>query len=150
MQPTDLKEHPEGGKYKEVFRSLHKVEAKYLGTRSALTHIYFKLENGEVSTFHKVSSEEVWNLYQGDGIRLYQWDGESDDIKTIELSDAANQFYHVVPAHYWQAAELIGESALVGCSVAPGFEFQDFILLRDCMELAEKFKKDQPSLNKLV
>lgn len=150
MHPTDLEEHPEGGKYKEVFRSLHKVEAKHLGERSALTHIYFQLDAGEVSAFHKVSSEEVWNLYQGEGIRLYQWDGESEEVEVIDLSKSANQFCHVVPAHHWQAAEPIGKSALVGCSVAPGFEFQDFVLLRDCSGLAEKLKKAQPNLTKFI
>ncbi|MFC4993317.1 cupin domain-containing protein [Rubritalea tangerina] len=150
MQPTNLEPHPEGGNYREVFRSIHKVDAKNLGTRSALTHIYFLLEKPEKSCFHKVSSEEVWNLYKGEGIRLYQWDGESDEVEVIELSEAANQFCHVVPAHHWQAAEPIGDSALVGCSVAPGFEFQDFTLIRDCVGHAELLKKNQAQLSHLI
>lgn len=150
MQPTDLEEHPEGGKYKEVFRSIHKVESPSLGSRSALTHIYFQLERGEVSAFHKVSSEEVWNLYQGKGILLYQWDGESDELLVVELSAEANQFCHVVPAHHWQAAVPLEDTVLVGCSVAPGFEFQDFTLMRDCIGHADLLKKTQPNLSHLV
>jgi predicted cupin superfamily sugar epimerase len=150
MHPTDLEEHPEGGKYKEVFRSIHKIDCPNLGKRSALTHIYFQLEKGELSAFHKVSSEEVWNLYQGDGIRLYQWDGESDYVEVIELSSVVNQFCHVVPAHHWQAAEPLGEKVLVGCSVAPGFEFQDFTLIRDCVGHADLLKTKHPELQHLV
>ncbi|MGJ8671512.1 cupin domain-containing protein [Rubritalea sp.] len=150
MQPTNLEEHPEGGKYKEVFRSIHKTDSASHGTRSCLTHIYFQLEKGEVSAFHKVSSEEVWNLYQGDGIRLYQWDGESQSIEIIELSSEAEQFCHVVPAHYWQAAEPLGAKVLVGCSVAPGFEFEDFTLIHDCLGHAELLKKIQPQLGYLI
>ena len=150
MQPTNLEPHPEGGKFREIFRSIHSVDSRTLGKRSALTHIYFQLESGEVSAFHKVSSEEVWNLYKGDGLKLYQWDGESNQVEIIELSEAANQFCHVVPAHHWQAAEPLGDSTLVGCSVAPGFEFQDFTLLRDCCGLAEQLKTKQPKLVYLI
>lgn len=150
MLPTNLEEHPEGGKYKEVFRSIHKITCPNLGKRSALTHIYFQLEKGEVSAFHKVSSEEVWNLYHGQGLRLYQWDGYSDSIEIIELSAESMQFCHVVPAYHWQAAEPLGEKVLVGCSVAPGFEFQDFTLLHNSIEHANLFKNAHPKLDHLV
>ena len=150
MLPTNLENHPEGGKFKEVFRSIHKITCPSLGKRSALTHIYFQLKKGEVSAFHKVSSEEVWNLYQGQGLRLYQWDGYSNSIEIIELSSESMQFCHVVPAHHWQAAEPLGGKVLVGCSVAPGFEFEDFILLHDCIEHAKLFKNAHPKLEHLV
>ncbi|WP_018970541.1 cupin domain-containing protein [Rubritalea marina] len=151
MQPNNLLDHPEGGKYTEVFRSIHKVQSASLGQRSSLTHIYFQLAEGEVSQFHKVSSEEVWNLYKGQGLRLYQWDGESDTIDVITLSAETNTFCHVVPAHYWQAAEPIGkDEVLVGCSVAPGFEFEDFTLIRDCSGLAQKLITLEPSLSHLA
>ena len=87
MKPTQLEPHPEGGEFREVFRSIHSVDSSNLGKRSALTHIYFQLDHGEVSAFHKVSSEEVWNLYKGEGLKLYQWDGESDQVEVIELSE---------------------------------------------------------------
>lgn len=150
MKPVNLEPHPEGGKFREVFRSLNQVESTKLGKRSALTHIYFQLDNGEVSAFHKVNSEEIWNLYKGQGIRLYQWDGESDVIEEFELSDAANQYCHVVPAHHWQAVEPLGDMALVGCSVAPGFEFQDFTLMRECVGIAKDFEQKHPRLSHLI
>jgi predicted cupin superfamily sugar epimerase len=72
-QPTDLIEHPEGGRFREVFRSKARVTTRRGDSRSALTHIYFSLNQGEVSRFHRVTSDEVWNLYQGTGLRLYTW-----------------------------------------------------------------------------
>lgn len=129
MQPTDLQAHPEGGRFQEVFRSSDVVTTSQGKSRSALTHIYFSLKTGEVSRFHRVESDEVWNLYQGQGVRLHLWDGTNQPPRSIELSSEANCFCTVVPAGVWQAAEPIGASALVGCSVGPGFEFEDFTLI---------------------
>ena len=94
-----------------------------------LIRIYFERRRGEVSRFHRVRSDEVWNLYQGDGLRLVTWDGMDAAPSTTELSVEANRFCFVVPAGSWQAAEPIGDGVLVGCSVGPGFEFGDFELM---------------------
>ena len=81
MQPIDLIDHPEGGRFREVFRSAARVTTGAGESRSALTHIYFELRRGEVSRFHRVRSDEVWNLYQGDGLRLITlgWQRERTD-----------------------------------------------------------------------
>lgn len=129
MKPIDLIEHPEGGRFREVFRSIHSVSKPDGIARSALTHIYFSLNPGEVSRFHKVASDEVWNLYQGTGIKLYTWDGTSASPQCVTLSARDNCYCHVVPAGVWQAAEPLAETVLVGCSVAPGFEFSDFEMM---------------------
>jgi uncharacterized protein len=129
MKPIDLIEHPEGGRFCEVFRSTSTVAKNDGTTRSALTHIYFSLKPGEVSRFHKVVSDEVWNLYQGTGINLFTWEGTNTPPKCVTLSAIDNCFCHVVTAGTWQAAEPISEAVLVGCSVAPGFEFSDFKLM---------------------
>ena len=129
MKPLDLIEHPEGGRFREVFRSAKMVTSPEGKTRSALTHIYFSLRPGEVSRFHKVSSDEVWNLYQGEDLNLYTWDGTATPPKRTILSADSNCFCCVVPAGMWQAAEAISDTVLVGCSVAPGFEFSDFTLI---------------------
>lgn len=151
MQPSDLQPHPEGGKYQEVYRSRLPVHSSQHGDRNALTHIYFQLESGEYSQFHKVRSEEVWNLYQGEGLKLYQWDGKSEHIETIILSAASQTFCHVIPADYWQAAEPLGaQSVLVGCSVAPGFEFEDFTLIHEHPELSQELVSKHPSLAHLA
>jgi predicted cupin superfamily sugar epimerase len=129
MKPVNLIEHPEGGRFREVFRSAKTVSTQDGSARSAVTHIYFALRPGEVSRFHKVTSDEIWNLYQGSGINLYIWDGTGTPPRRITLSAGSNCFCHVVPADMWQAAEPLADPVLVGCSVAPGFEFSDFELL---------------------
>ena len=129
MQPIELIDHPEGGRFREVFRSPARVSTSAGESRSALTHIYFSLRRGEVSRFHRVRSDEVWNLYQGQGLRLITWDGSHHAPLITELSLATQDFCAVVPAGHWQAAEPIGDDLLVGCTVGPGFEFADFELM---------------------
>lgn len=129
MQPIDLADHPEGGRFREVFRSATVVSTQEGATKAALTHIYFSLNPGEMSRFHKVSSDEVWNLYRGDGLRLYTWDGTNTAPRCNILSAEEDCFCHVVPAGTWQAAEPISGAVLAGCSVAPGFEFSDFQIM---------------------
>jgi predicted cupin superfamily sugar epimerase len=129
MKLINLIEHPEGGRFCEVFRSNAKITTSNGLNRSALTHIYFSLRRGEVSRFHRVASDEVWNLYSGEGVRLYTWDGSGNRPVCTELSAQDNEFCHVITAGIWQAAEPIGESVLVGCSVGPGFEFEDFEMM---------------------
>jgi len=128
MKPHNLTKHPEGGRFREVFRSGETVTTADGRQRSALTHIYFSLQAGEVSKFHKVAADEVWNLYRG-SLLLYLWDGTDKAPVAVELSSEAEQFCEVVPAGMWQAAAPMTVEALVGCSVAPGFEFTDFTML---------------------
>ena len=129
MKPTDLIDHPEGGRFCEVFRSDRIVSAQEGVTRSALTHIYFSLAPGEVSRFHRLASDEVWNLYQGTGIILYTWDGTDNPPMVTTLSEEKEEFCHVVSANTWQAAEPVSGNVLAGCSVAPGFEYSDFTII---------------------
>jgi uncharacterized protein len=148
MQPVDLIEHPEGGRFREVFRSARLVSTAEGATRSALTHIYFSLNPGEVSRFHRVDSDEVWNLYRGTGLFLYTWDGTRTPPKRAVLSAGSNSFCRVVPAGIWQAAEPIADPVLVGCSVAPGFEFADFSLLDPDSEEAELLLLIAPAMSR--
>ncbi|MDZ7773153.1 MAG: cupin domain-containing protein [Balneolaceae bacterium] len=145
MKADDLQEHPEGGRFQEVFRS--NVTVSRIGpggetgsadsrTRAALTHIYFSLESGEVSAFHKVASDEVWNLYRGQGLKLHVWDGTHTPPETHILSRDSGHFCEVVPAGCWQAAEPLSGTVLAGCTVAPGFEFEDFELMETGSEEA--------------
>lgn len=150
MQPVDLLTHPEGGKFREVFRSPMRVMTDDGRARSALTHIYFSLGSGEVSRFHRVSSDEVWNLYRGDGIRIHTWAGPGASPVCTELSPQANAFCHVVAAGEWQAAEPIGDAVLVGCSVGPGFEFEDFEMINPASADAEAIRADDPALVRFI
>ena len=150
MQPKDLIEHPEGGRYREVYRSPYRVQTSNREERCAITHIYFSLASHEKSLFHKVSSDEVWNLYKGSGLRLFLWDGRSADLEIVELSAKSANFCHVVPANYWQAAVPLIDTVLVGCSVAPGFEFADFELLYANSHAAKLLLQHHPKVKRLI
>jgi predicted cupin superfamily sugar epimerase len=119
-----LAPHPEGGFYRETFRSPRSV-----GDRAASTAIYFLLPAGTFSAFHRVRSDEAWHHYDGDPIELHTIDenGEHTVVRLGRDLAAGERPQHVVPANVWQAAIPIGERwALCGCTVAPGFDFADF------------------------
>lgn len=142
------KKHPEGGHYQEVFKSSKKVQGEK-GHRFSLTHIYFSLTEGEVSRFHKVSSDEVWNLYKGE-ICLYLWDDALQQMKCVRLSNETREYCHVVPAGIWQAAKPLKKEVLVGCSVAPGFEFEDFELIDAKGQIAKNITDKHPDLELML
>ena len=121
----DLKPHPEGGHFREMFRDARQVE----GGRSASTAIYFLLARGERSHWHRVDAVEVWHYYAGDALTLQIAD--DDGVHNLRLGSdlaAGEAPQATVPAHAWQAAESTGDWTLVGCTVAPGFEFAGFEL----------------------
>lgn len=141
-RPEELALHPEGGRFREVFRSSLQVMRPDGAERAALTHIYFELRPGERSRFHRVTGDEVWNLYRG-ALKLHLWDGAGEP-RTMLLSADEERYCAVVPGGVWQAAEPVGGGALVGCSVGPGFEFGDFELLSGALvnvlvEIAPRF-----------
>jgi len=150
MKIENLEKHPEGGRFQEVFRSEKTVVTAEGEERSALTHIYFELDEGEVSRFHKVASDELWNLYEGEGVGLYLWDDDAGELETIELSANNREFCHVVKAGIWQAAKPLNGRVLVGCSVGPGFEFEDFVLIDPDGDIAQRIVKADASTNKLI
>lgn len=114
-----LQPHPEGGWYRQIFKSESRVTRRSDGAdRSALTTIYFLLVEGTYSAWHRVSSDEVWHFYEGDPLELLTRD------RTITLD--ANHRVHVIHSNEWQAARPLGAYTLVGCTVGPGFEFDDF------------------------
>lgn len=128
----DLKPHPEGGWYHQLFRSAHSVEPEDgRGTRKALTAIYFLLQRGECSRWHRVRSDEIWTHLEGDPLHLHlSSDLSAVDTRTLGGSSEGIPL-HVVPAGVWQAAEPAGDYTLVACFVGPGFEFEDFALIAD-------------------
>lgn len=149
MRDDELRAHPEGGRYKEVFRSAARVMAGS-SSRSALTHIYFSLDTGEVSRFHKVKSDEVWNLYEGSGLVLFLWDEDKQALERVALSAANRDYCFVVRAGLWQAAMPVGAKVLAGCSVAPGFEFEDFQLIEPGSTVGQAILENHPELQRLV
>ena len=114
-----LEPHPEGGWYRQLFKSPERVTRLRDGAeRSAMTTIYFLLVEGTRSAPHVVQSDEVWHFYEGDPLEL--------TIGEERVTLDADHRVHVVPARVWQSARPLGAYALVGCTVGPGFEFEDF------------------------
>lgn len=120
-----LTPHPEGGHYREVFRDTRRDAQG----RAASTAIYFLLARGERSHWHRVDAVEIWHYYAGSPLNLEIADEHGR--RTLHLGPdlmAGEAPQVVVPAGAWQAAESLGDWTLVGCTVAPGFEFAGFEL----------------------
>ena len=120
-----LEAHPEGGYFRETFR-----DSKRAGERSASTAIYFLLKQGEISRWHRIDAVEVWHWYGGAPLRL-QIRNAGGPVETVLLGNNLPKDERpqaIVPALAWQTAETLGEWTLVGCTVAPGFEFAGFEL----------------------
>jgi uncharacterized protein len=121
----DLKPHPEGGHYRETFRD-SSLDAD---GRAHSTSIYFLLARGERSHWHRIDAVEIWHYYAGDALILQIADEIGKRSVTLGSDLAAGELPQaIVPAHTWQAAETTGDWTLVGCTVAPGFDFAKFEL----------------------
>ncbi len=122
IEALSLRTHPEGGHFRETFR-----DQRTTGGRAASTAIYYLLAKGERSHWHRVDAAEIWHWYAGaplllsiaspDGVSIHRL---GNDLLAGETPQA------VVPAGHWQSAESLGDWTLVGCTVAPGFEFGGF------------------------
>ena len=122
-----LKPHPEGGHFREIFRDSRLID----GRRAASTSIYFLLARGERSHWHKVDAVEIWHYHAGAPLRLEVAVADSGPIERLTLGAdlaAGQRPQGIVPTGAWQAAESLGDWTLVGCTVAPGFEFAGFVL----------------------
>jgi len=121
----ELSPHPEGGWFRETWRS-----SDASGGRADGTAIYYLLAEGEQSHWHRVDATEIWHFYAGDPLRL---DVSPDGIDTQQLMlgtvlGQMQQPQHVVPAGTWQSARPLGRWTLVGCTVTPAFDFAGFEL----------------------
>jgi len=123
----DLKPHPEGGYFRETFRDAA-PDAEGHDGRAPSTAIYFLLKAGEVSRWHRVDAAEVWHFYRGAPLELRI--GKDTYVLGSNV-DEAQAPQVVVPPHAWQSARSLGDYTLVGCTVAPGFEFAHFELAPD-------------------
>jgi hypothetical protein len=123
----DLVPHPEGGHFRETFRDHRRVDC----ARSASTLMYFLLAHGERSHWHRIDAAEVWHFYAGAPLLLETTAGEAAAVARVTLGPdlaAGERPQAIVPAGAWQAAKSLGAWTLVGCTVAPGFEFEEFEL----------------------
>ena len=130
----DVQPHPEGGFYRETYRSATEIKRQGSGeTRSASTAIYYQLADGAHSAWHRIRSDEVWHFYAGEPLYVHVLD-EAGHLTSHRLGNALTHadavFQVVVPAGQWFAAECVDPAgyALAGCTVAPGFEFSEFEL----------------------
>ena len=138
-QQLHLQPHPEGGYYRETYRSAGTIPQsalpEYSGDRHHSTAIYFLLTAGNFSAFHRIRQDEVWHFYSGDPVEVIEISPEGTlNITELGTDFAAGQVpQHVVPGGAWFGSRVKagGEYGLTGCTVAPGFDFADF-------ELAER------------
>ena len=130
-----LEQHPEGGFYKETYRSKGIIKSECLpgefkGERNFSTAIYFLLRKGDFSAFHRIKSDECWHFYEGDSLLVHIIDiaGNYSCIRLGRNVKEGETYQFIVPAGCWFASEPApGTSyAFVGCTVAPGFDFADF------------------------
>ncbi len=137
IDKLQLLPHPEGGYYAETYRSSESVQGTHLperygGSRSFSTAIYFLVEGGKFSALHRIKSDELWHFYSGSRLTVHVIDPQGQ-LQTIHLGnnpEAGEVFQAVVKAGCWfgSLVDQPGTYALVGCTVAPGFDFADFEL----------------------
>jgi predicted cupin superfamily sugar epimerase len=154
IRMLDLRPHPEGGHYREIFRSVATVKPQDdRDVRSALTTIYFLLTAGAVSRWHQVRSDEVWHLYEGGPLELLDLDLTTRRLDTYRLGGVSTtdaRPVRVIEAGHWQAARSLGPYALMGCTVGPGFDFSDFRLMADDESAAQTVRETWPALSTFI
>ena len=151
IELLDLSEHDEGGYFRQTYKSNFIVQPEKVSyKRSSATHIYYYLQRGMYSKFHKVKHDEIWNLYDGEGVKLHVYDDKNNKVDEQILSKGDFQFHAIVCGDLWQAAEPIGDFVLVGCTVTPGWELEDEAYLSDHPEIMDKLLKLRPDLQRLI
>lgn len=137
IEKLGLTKHPEGGYYREVYRADEQLPnaslpARYTDGRSVSTSIYFLLKAGEPSKFHRILSDELWHFYAGDAATIHSINDIGEYATQLIGSDWENgeAFVQVIPRNVWFGATVNKPDGfiLVGCTVAPGFDFRDFEL----------------------
>ncbi len=142
IEQLGLEKHPEGGWYKEIYRSSENIPSECLptrfdGERSFCTSIYFLLCGDEFSALHRIKQDELWHFYAGSGLTVHVINKAGQYSQKNLGSDLGegDSFQHVVEAGDWFGASVPADGyALVGCTVAPGFDFADFEMPgRECL-----------------
>ncbi len=123
-----LQAHPEGGWYRETYRSTERVTTSHGTLRSAMTSIYFLLSAGAFSAFHRLASDETWHFYRGDPVTIEIIEASGAHAARVLGANEMLQTTIAAGAHFAAHVDANDGYALVGCDVAPGFEFADFHL----------------------
>lgn len=150
IERLNLEPHPEGGHFKEIYRSEELIpEAglpdRFENKRSFSTSIFFLLQKNEFSAFHRLKSGETWYFHDGDPLELFIIDKKGSLQKIVIGIDEKAFPQFTIPHNHWFAAKTKGDFTLLGCNVAPGFDFADF-------ELAtfEDLSKAYPQHEKII
>ena len=135
IEKLGMEAHPKGGFFKETYKSSESfahegLPTRFNGARVFSTGIYFLIKKGHFSAFHKIKSHEMWHFYEGHPLEIcyIDSDGVLNIIKLGSEFEKGEEFQAVVPANCWFGSYLPENSdyALVGCTVSPGFDFEDF------------------------
>ena len=153
-----LKSHPEGGYYREVYRSPETIPSsglpdRFAGPRVCSTSIYFLLRDNQFSALHRIKSDEIWHFYAGSPLTIHTIDsvGDHTEHRLGPNPDAGESFQVVIPAGSWYGADLSTSDsyALVGGTVAPGFDFADFEMA-DRSDLLEIYPQHAQIITRLT
>ncbi len=133
IKKLELQKHPEGGWFKETYRSgemipKNSLSDRFPADRNTSTSILFLLEAGEFSAFHRIKSDEIWNFHAGASLTIFSISNEGK-LKTDKLGldiEKGEKPQVIVPFGHYFAAKTNGDFTLAGCTVAPGFDFKDF------------------------
>ena len=157
IQQYNLEPHPEGGWYNKTYKSREQIAAEAVperfGAKMAFsTSIYFLLEKGKFSAFHRIKSDECWHFYAGDPLLIYIIE-QNGELKIISLGndpEKGQSFQYMVPANCWFASRPAPQSAycFVGCTVSPGFEFED-LELANATELSAIYPEHKKIIEQL-
>lgn len=151
-----LEPHPEGGHYRQTYRAdlvLEELPRQFSGPRPASTAIYFLLEGKNFSAFHRLRSDELWHFHVGASLTVHviDQDGRFSEIQLGSDPEAGEVLQAVVRAGCWFASQIRDENsfALVGCTVAPGFDFDDFELA-ERVPLIERYPQHRDLITRLT
>jgi hypothetical protein len=158
IDKLQLKPHPEGGFYRETYRAPLQIEKfalpdSFHGVRNASTAIYFLIDGENFSAFHRIAADEMWHFYAGSALAVEVIDpaGHHSQILVGSDPDAGETFQAVVPARCWFASHVkaLKSFSLVGCTVAPGFDFADFEIA-ECAQLTTQHPQHSKLIKRLT
>lgn len=157
IEKFEMLPHPEGGYYVRTYQSegnvsLESLGGGFTGNRPFSTAIYFLLEKGNFSAFHRIKSDECWHFYAGETLLIHVI-GPAGKLVTIKLGNKIEKgetFQYVVPAGYWFASEPAPQTSFsfAGCTVAPGFDFEDFELAHSA-DLVKQYPQHKQLIKRL-
>lgn len=157
INKLELQPHPEGGHYRETYRSTENIQVcglplRFTSPRSFSTAIYFLLRSQDKSLFHRIQSDELWHFHYGSSLNIYVL--ERNNLSIFRLGnnlEEGDSLQVMIPANCWFGAKVVSPNAytLSGCTVAPGFDFKDF-QIAERQKLLKDFPDHSPIISELT